>query len=100
MLGVALISPATATITYGQSQVFTISGASPAQWFSGIPAVALMSTGNTNGIGSSATAVTGITPNFPSSSAVVPIYAVIGGYGVNGTEGVIAQASLTVNNIP
>jgi len=98
MLGVGLISPASATINYGQTQLFTAS--STAQWFSGIPAVAQMSTGNTNGLGSSATAVTGLTPNFPSGSAVVPVYAVIGGYGFNGLEGVIAQASLTVNNIP
>ena len=97
--GVALISPATSTLNYGQSAAFTAS--SNAQWQSGIPAVAQMWNGNTNVFGSSATAITGVsTTHYPNSSQVVPIYAYIGGYGSGGIEGVIASANLTVNNIP
>lgn len=52
MFGVTLITPNTATINYGSSQVFTASGNS-AQWQSGIPAVAQMRSGNTNVFGTS-----------------------------------------------
>jgi hypothetical protein len=92
--GCALITPATATVNFGTPQTFTVTNG-PGHWFSGVPAGAQMWNGTPNTIGNSATAVIGGIPQGLPSSVTVPVYALIGGLG-----GVVAAASLVVNNIP
>ncbi len=98
--GVALISPASATVSYPNTQVFTWEGGgSGVQWFSA-PNFAQISTGNSSTTGNSATAITAVSLDYSASSVTVPVYALFNS-GQNGaTQGVVAQASLTINNLP
>jgi hypothetical protein len=109
--GVALISPASQSMSFGQTGV-TFTSSSSGQWFSGVPAVAQVTTGDpVLFTGATATIQTGGIPTGFPSSLVVPIYCMIqtpptqifiSQPSINwlSSRRVIASAQLTVNNIP
>jgi hypothetical protein len=92
--GCALISPASASISFGQSQGFT-STSPQTIWFCGTPNVGQLPGGNP--VGTSATFVSGGATQHPSSPVVVPIYGLINGLVGGPNSAVMAVANLTVN---